>query len=128
MELKALVRKLRTMDKKKSVRFIILFGSTASKKNTPRSDVDLAVYYRGSEEERFRFLVKAAGELPNKVDLHIFQDLPLAVKKEVLGGKPLYYDNYQFLFDQHMVVIKEFNTFEKYYLQYLHELRKGVEA
>ena len=128
MNLKDLTKKILALDTKKAIRFMILFGSTVKKKNTPLSDIDLAVYYQSNKEERFRFRIKASGELPNKVDLHIFQDLPVAVQKEVLGGKPLYYDDYQFLFDQYMAVIKEFNTFEKYYHHYLQELRQGVEV
>jgi len=128
MNIKTLTKKLLALDTKKAIRFIILFGSTAKKKNTPLSDIDLAVYYQGSKEERFKFRIKASGELSSKVDLHIFQDLPVAVQKEVLGGKPVYYDDYQFMFEQYMAVIKEFNTFEKYYNQYIHELRQGVEA
>ena len=128
MDIKPVVKKILALDNKKAISFIILFGSTAKKKNTPLSDIDLAVYYQGSKEERFRFRIKASGELSNKVDMHIFQDLPVAVQKEVLSGKLLYYVDYQFLFDQYMAVIKEFNTFEKYYNQYLHELRQGVEA
>ena len=128
MNIKTLTKKLLALDTKKAIRFIILFGSTAKMKNTPLSDIDLAVYYQGSKEERFKFRIKASGELSSKVDLHIFQDLPVAVQKEVLGGKPVYYDDYQFMFEQYMAVIKEFNTFEKYYNQYIHELRQGVEA
>ncbi|MBI2666122.1 nucleotidyltransferase domain-containing protein [Candidatus Woesearchaeota archaeon] len=128
MNIKTLTKKLLALDTKKAIRFIILFGSTAKGKNTPLSDIDLAVYYQGNKSERFKFRVNASGELPNKVDLHIFQDLPVAVQKEVLGGKPIYYQDYQFMFEQYMAVIKEFNTFEKYYNQYLHELRQGVGA
>src|SRR3989338_860117 len=128
MNIKTLTKKLLALDTKKAIRFIILFGSMAKGKNTPLSDIDLAVYYQGSKEERFKFRIKASGELSSKVDLHIFQDLPVAVQKEVLGGKPVYYDDYQFMFEQYMAVIKEFNTFEKYYNQYIHELRQGVET
>ena len=122
MDIRAIKKKLIQLGRKK-VRFIILFGSVAHKKNTPLSDIDIAVYYDGSAEERFRFRMRASGEL-SKVDLHIFQDLPLAVQKEVLSGKQLYFDDYQFMFDQYMNVIKEFSTFEKYYDEYLTEMRK----
>ena len=117
-------KKILALDAKKAIRFIILFGSAAKKKNNPLSDVDIAVYYQGNKSERFKFRVKASGELSTKIDLHIFQDLPVAVQKEVLSGKSLYYDNYSFMFEQYLAVIKEFNTFEKYYNQYLHELRQ----
>ena len=110
------------------IRFIILFGSTVQGLDTPLSDLDLAVYYQGDEQERFDFRKKASGHLPDKVDLHVFQDLPLAVQKEALEGKVLYYDNFDFIFTEFMRVIKDYNFFEKYYLSYLAELRKEVEV
>ena len=106
------------LDKKKRIKFIILFGSVARGKNNPLSDIDIAVYYDGNKEERFKFRVTALGNLSDKVDLHIFQDLPLTVKKEVIMGKIEYYDDYQFLFDEALKVIKEFEFFEKYLNEY----------
>lgn len=137
--LKKIKEKLLKLDKQKldnhkKIKFIFLYGSKARARDTPLSDIDIAVYYEGSGKERFQFRMKALGELPNKVDLQIFQDLPLTIKKEVISGKVLYYQDYQFLFDQCIGVIKEFNSFEKYYNEYLNELKKesrvekGVEA
>ncbi|MBS3124493.1 nucleotidyltransferase domain-containing protein [Candidatus Woesearchaeota archaeon] len=128
MNIKSIVKQIISLDKEKAVRFIILFGSTADKKNNHLSDIDLAVYYEGTKAERFNFRKTILGHFPNKVDLHIFQDLPLSVQKEVLKGNPLYYDNYEFMFDQCLTTIKDFNSFEKYYNQYLDVLRQGVEA
>ncbi|MBI2035011.1 MAG: nucleotidyltransferase domain-containing protein, partial [Candidatus Levybacteria bacterium] len=48
MNIKTLTKKLLALDTKKAIRFIILFGSTAKGKNTPLSDIDLAVYYQGN--------------------------------------------------------------------------------
>ncbi len=115
------------LDKKKAVKFMILFGSTAKKMNNPLSDIDIAVFYDGDTNERFKFRIKASGNLPDKVDLQIFQDLPTVVQNEILTGKLIYYDNFQFMFDEYMKVIREFNYFEKYYNEYLNELRKDVE-
>ncbi len=106
------------LDQKKRIKFIILFGSMATGKNNPLSDVDIAVYYEGNKEERFRFRITALGNLPDRVDLHVFQDLPLTVQKEVIAGKILYYRDYQFLFDQALRVIKEYEFFERYLNEY----------
>lgn len=128
MNLKTIKQKLLKLDKKKAIRFIVLFGSVSTGKSTPLSDVDIAVYYDAPKKERFAFRVKASGELPNKVDVQIFQDLPLTVQKEILSGKPLYYDDFTFMVDQYIGVIKEFSSFEKYYKYTLEGLRSGVEA
>ena len=117
---------LTKLDIKKRIKFIILFGSTARGKNNILSDVDIAVYYNGSDNERFKFRITALGNLPDNIDLQIFQDLPLTVQKEVLAGTVLYYDNYNFMFDTLMNVMKEFNGFEKYYEEYFQILEERI--
>ena len=128
MDLNTIVSKLLKIDASKRIKFIILFGSTSKGTNDSLSDIDIAVYYEGTSRERFRFRAKALGNLPHKVDLHIFQDLPIIVKKEVISGKVLYSPSFELTFDEAMKVIKEFDSFEKYYNEYLHELKMGVEA
>lgn len=128
MEIKKIKPTLLKLDNKNKIKFIVLFGSVAQGTSNQLSDIDAAVFYQGNAEERFKFRVQAAGELPDKVDVQIFQDLPLMVKKEVLAGKPLYYTDFQFIFDEFMKVIKEYNTFEKYYKEYLSSLREEVKA
>ena len=128
MELERIKNKILELDNTNSVKFIVLFGSTAKKTNTPLSDIDVAVYYDQDEKQRFKFRMKVLGELSDKVDLHIFQDLPLTVQKEVLGGKMLYQKDFQFTFSKYMEVIKKFDSFEKYYQQYFHSMEKRAET
>lgn len=117
---------LLALDKEKKIRFISLFGSQATGKTHKDSDVDLAVFYDGSKKERFAYCVKASGEFGEQIDLHIFQDLPLAVKKEVLGGKVLYYQNFQFVFDVFMKIIREFDYFERHLETYYAAVEGGT--
>ncbi len=126
MDIQKIVQKILKLDTKKKVKFIVLFGSVARGEHTPLSDIDFAVYYDGKVDERFRFRIKLLGLLPDRADVQMFQDLPLAVQKEVIKGKVVYSNNFQFVFDSFMNVIKEFSTFEKYYNRALEELRKEV--
>ena len=128
MDVTTITRKIVELDTHKKVQFIILYGSLAHGTATPLSDIDLAVYYKGNDKQRFTFRTKALGELPDNVDLHIFQDVPLLVQNEIIAGKVLYYTDFQFLFDQCMKVVREFNTFEKYYKEYFIVLQREVEA
>ncbi|MBI2147470.1 nucleotidyltransferase domain-containing protein [Candidatus Woesearchaeota archaeon] len=128
MDLKTIKQKILKLDKKKAIRFIVLFGSVAQGRNTPLSDIDIAVYYDAPTKDRFAFRIKMSGELPDKVDAQIFQDLPLTVQNEVLSGKLLYCDNPQFMIEQYTVVIKEFSSFEKYYKHSLEALNREVAA
>lgn len=118
-------KELLQLDQQKQIKFIVLFGSVAEGRANKLSDIDLAVYYGGTPDERFQFRKKALGLLPKRIDLHIFQDLPLAVRKEVLRGKLLYYQDFQFVFDEYMKVIREYDSFEKYQNEYVAALESA---
>lgn len=128
MNLTPIKQKILTLDKEKKIRFIFLFGSVAEKRNTPRSDIDIAVYYDGSALERFDFRRKALGFLPDKVDVQILQDLPLTVQQEVIRGKVLYCDDQEFMISQCINIVREFSSFEKYYNIYVDALKEEVVA
>lgn len=100
----------------------------AEHKNTPLSDIDLAIYYDGSALERFNFRKRILGFLPDKVDIQIFQDLPLAVQQEVIKGKVLYCDEQEFMISECIKVVREFSSFEKYYNIYVDALKAEAAA
>ncbi len=105
------------------VKFVFLFGSVATGKNNKFSDVDLAVYYEGSEKERFDFRVKVMGKLGDKYDVKIFQDLPLYLRADVLKGKLLYFSDRGFVYDVACETLRRFGDFKKYVDDYV-ERRK----
>ena len=92
--------------------------------NTLLSDVDIAVYYTGTAKDKFNFLLQC--DLPNNVDIHLFQDLPLPVQNEVIQGKLLYSQSFDFTFNEFMRVVKEFDSFKKYYFIYINNLKEEV--
>lgn len=126
MNIKEIIDILKKLDKGNNIQFIVLFGSKSKKKDNALSDIDIAVYYKGTEKERFSFRVKASGHLSDVVDLHIFQDISLPIQKEVISGKVLYSKDSQFTFDEFMRVIKEFDFFKKYYDEYFIALEANV--
>jgi len=95
------------------IKFVILYGSAAEGKQTPLSDVDMAVYYEGTKEERFKFRMEALGNVNDKFDIQTFQDLPLYIRKEIISqGKILYQKNYSEIFDVFIKTIKSFGDFK----------------
>lgn len=87
----------------KNIKAILLFGSFADKSFTYRSDIDIcAVFDRDmSSEETTRFRIRIAGQLPDKVDIQVFNVLPQKIKKDIARShKVLYktgnYDNLDF--------------------------------
>jgi hypothetical protein len=101
------------------VEFIILHGSSAEGRVMEGSDIDVCIYYLGSEEEQSRFRLKLLEKLPSKFDVQIFQQLPLYVKKEVLKGKDLYVRHREFMYDTALQSIREYDSFQPHLMEYI---------
>ena len=98
---------------REKIKFIILYGSVVECNQTPLSDIDLAVYYEGSKEERFKFRIEILGNVNDKFDIQTFQDLPLYIRKEIIShGEILYQKNYSEIFDIFIKTIKSFGDFK----------------
>lgn len=109
----------------KKIRFIVLYGSLAEGNQTRLSDIDIAVYYDGSKEERFKFRMKILGRVNDEFDIQTFQDLPLYIRREVLRGKVIYFDNNRFLYEITRRTSRDFDDFKLKFYDYI---RGGVIA
>lgn len=97
----------------KKVRFISLYGTTAIGKSTNLSDIDLAVFYDGNKKERFEFRSKILGRVKDILDIQIFQDLPIYIRKEIISnGKVIFFKEHSRVFDVFMQTIREFEDFK----------------
>lgn len=97
----------------KQIGFIIQYGSTVTGEQTPLSDIDIAVYYHGTEKQRFEFIITVLGSVDDQFDIHIFQDLPLYIQQEVISkGKLLYQRDFETTFDIFMRTIQRFSDFK----------------
>lgn len=118
-EINLFMKKLKEMPDFSRVRFVILYGSQALGKANPMSDYDFAIYLDLPKDKRYNFRIKLSGELSDKYDVHIFQDLPLYVKNDVLKGEVIYAKDERFVYDVAYRTIKEFDRFKKYYYDYI---------
>ncbi len=82
---------------------VLLFGSFADNSFTNRSDIDICVVFKKdlSLKEATSFRISLSGELTEKVDLQVFNILPLRIKRGIARNhKVLYksrdYDNIGF--------------------------------
>ncbi|MBU2616732.1 MAG: nucleotidyltransferase domain-containing protein [Nanoarchaeota archaeon] len=77
---------------KNKIKKIILFGSVIENKLTVRSDIDIAVEFdKISLREATLFRKRVSGQLPDKVDIQVFNILPKKIQKEINEkGKVLY--------------------------------------
>ncbi|MGM5485236.1 MAG: nucleotidyltransferase domain-containing protein [Nanobdellota archaeon] len=113
------VKRILDLDKKKKVLFILQFGSTVDGTETPRSDVDITIFYEGSEKERFRFRLLCSGDLPDRYDVQIYQDLPLYVRNDIVKKhKVLFARDEQKMKEILIDTIRDYSRFEKYLNNY----------
>jgi uncharacterized protein len=111
------VSKIKSFDCDK-VRFIILYGSASEGGMRADSDIDICVYYDGTDASEFR--LKVLSDLFDDIyDIKIFQQLSLPLRMQVLKGRVLYEDDTPFLYDKAYETIKEFGSFKPRYYDYL---------
>ena len=107
-------------------KFVILYGSVAQGTATPLSDIDVCISLNLPPQQRFKARVQLQGNLPEKYDIHIFEDLPLYVQKEVLAGKLLYCKDQKELVRRALALIREYEDFEPIYNYYISQRRMEV--
>ncbi len=80
-------------DLNQDIKAILLFGSHADGTAIWRSDIDICVVFNHdvNEKEAFLFRKRLLGQLPDIVDLQVFNVLPLKTKRSIA-------ENHQVLF------------------------------
>lgn len=88
---------------KDNIKAILLFGSFADNTFTFRSDIDICVVFKKelSLRDASLFRINILGELPDKLDIQVFNTLPQKIKRSIARNhKVLYktsqYDNIDF--------------------------------
>ncbi len=72
---------------------ILLFGSTVENKRIFRSDIDIAVVFDTiGNDDATRFRIRVSGQLPEIVDVQVFNVLPEKIKKEIQKAHKVLYD------------------------------------
>lgn len=85
---------------KDNIKAVLLFGSFADGSFTSNSDIDICVVFRTSIslKNATKFRIRISGQLPEKVDVQVFNILPQKIKRDIARNhKVLYktndYDN-----------------------------------
>lgn len=82
---------------KDKIQAILLFGSFADKTYTFRSDIDICVLFKQiSLEEATKFRVRVSGIVPQKIDLQVFNVLPMKLKKDIARNHKILYHSDDF--------------------------------
>lgn len=107
----------------KDIAAVILFGSAARKEEARDVDVCL-VLYPGAADKGFDKRVEYSTD--EKLDVQVFQDLPLYIRKRILKeGKVLLCKDDDLLYDIAAVTVREFEYFRPRYEDYLEGVLHG---
>jgi len=79
---------------KNKIKKILLFGSVVENKLTIKSDIDIAVeFLEITKKQAFDFRRNISGQLPDKIDVQVFNVLPEKIKKEILKNHRVLFKN-----------------------------------
>lgn len=102
------------------IEFIILYGSQLSNYNYEDSDIDLCLYIDNKKEKELSEIrLNILKKINDKLDIQMFQLLPLYVQNEVLKGKVIYVRDENLLYKIVYKVIEEFEDFYPFYSDYI---------
>ena len=95
------------------VQFIIFYGSASCGEATTDSDLDICIYFESTNDKASRFRFDVLSQIgDDRLDIQIFQQLPLYVRVQVLKGVVLFYRDLPFVYETALLTIKEFESFK----------------
>ena len=115
------LNRIKQSDGFSKIRFIALYGSVATGEDTIHSDIDIAISCKLDRFEAELYRMTLLSDLPEKIDLHIFENLPLYIRKSVLGGVFLYMQDEDEVYDLAYDTIREYNLFKPHLDDYTGE-------
>lgn len=106
---------------------VILFGSRARRESHPDSDVDLCLLLKPGLYSPLELSRKKMDYLrETDADLQIFQQLPLPLRHRILrDGKILLCKDYDVLYSQAYLTMRQFSRFSRFYHNYLKTVQRG---
>ena len=82
---------------KGNITSIFLFGSFVDKSFTKRSDIDICVVFNSiTLKDATKFRIRISGKIPAKVDIQVFNILPMKVKREISKNHKILYKTNEF--------------------------------
>ena len=113
----------------KDILAILIFGSVARGEQHNNSDIDICLMLMPQRQPYENiFMSRKRLEYLSKfdMDIHIYQQMPLYIKKRILKeGKVIFMRNENLLYHLAIKTIKEFEDYKHIYYDYLEEVAKG---
>ena len=117
--IKGFLEQLKDVEFFSKTEFIILYGSSLSSYHLDDSDVDICIYIDEEKKKLPKIRLDLLKKFNEKLDIQIFQLLPLYVQIEVLKGEILYVKEKARLYEIADETIEEYEDFYPLYLDYI---------
>ncbi len=124
LEKKSIKNLIQDARKDSRILALFLFGSVARGDNYKGSDIDVCIILKDDfYSARALSLLKIDYlQLYGEFDIHVFQQLPIYIKKRIIKeGKLLFCSDEDSLYRIVFSVLREFSAFEYFYKDYLRE-------
>lgn len=100
------------------------FGSYQTKKFTPLSDVDICLFVKDADKKT---LLELSSYGSDKIDISLFDHLPIYIKPEVFRGKPLFVKDRFFVAEKFASSFRSYQDFKRYQQSYWKALKKRLQ-
>lgn len=117
--IKGFLEQLKDIEVFSKIEFIILYGSSLSSYHLDDSDVDICIYVDEEKKNLPEIRLELLTRFNEKLDIQIFQLLPLYVQIEVLKGEILYVKEEARIYEIADETIDEYEEFYPLYLDYI---------
>ncbi|MBS3084474.1 nucleotidyltransferase domain-containing protein [Candidatus Pacearchaeota archaeon] len=115
---------IKEAEKDKEVLAVALFGSYARKEDYRDIDIALVLKEKKSNKEMSKIKLKYASKFDSKLDIHIFEQLPVYIKIRILKeGKFILIKDEDKMYEIAFETIKEFGFYKKIYDSYLENVK-----
>ncbi len=117
--IKGFLEQLNDMKVFSSIEFVILYGSSLNVYHLDESDIDICIYINEEKKKLPKIRLELLKKFNEKLDIQLFQLLPLYVQIEVLKGEILYVKEEVRLYEIADETIDEYEEFYPLYLDYI---------
>ena len=116
---------VKEISKDKNVVAIYQFGSHGTKKEKKFSDIDICVFTKKINKN---IILNIASYGNDKIDVSLFDTLPIFIKPNVFKGKPLYVKNKFFVAEKFAKSFRHYQDFKKFEQKYWKTLKKRISS
>lgn len=116
---------INTLKRDRNIIALYLFGSHSTSRETPLSDIDLCVF---TKEITSSSILKIKSFGSEKIDISLFDTLPIYLKPEVFKGKPLFIKDKYFVAEKFAKSFRGYQDFKKYEARFWEATKKKALA